>query len=126
MIYIVSKKGIPLMPTTRYGHVRKLLKQNKAVVINNNPFTVRLKYETSNITQPLTIGIDSGRENIGLSVSDEKGTNLFNANIITNNKQIKKNMQERAEHRSARRRHRRIRKQRKSIRNNVTLIKISR
>ena len=90
MIYIVSKKGVPLMPTTRYGHVRKLLKQNKAVVINNNPFTVRLKYETSNITQPLTIGIDSGRENIGLSVSDEKGTNLFNANIITNNKQIKK------------------------------------
>ena len=50
MIYIISKKGIPLMPTRRYGHIRKLLKQNKAVVINNNPFTVRLKYDTANKT----------------------------------------------------------------------------
>lgn len=121
MIYIISKNGKVLMPTKRYGHIRKLLKQNKAVVINNNPFTVRLKYDTTNITQSLILGIDSGRENIGLSVSDQNGTNLFNANVITNNKQIKKNMQERKEHRSARRRHRRIRKQRKAIRDNVII-----
>ena len=43
IIYIISKNGKALMPTKRYGHIRKLLKQNKAVVINNNPFTVRLK-----------------------------------------------------------------------------------
>ena len=26
MVYVVSKSGKPLMPTERYGHVRKLLK----------------------------------------------------------------------------------------------------
>ena len=44
MVYIVNKKGNPLMPTTRYGKVKRLLKSGKAVVINNNPFTIKLKY----------------------------------------------------------------------------------
>ena len=121
MVYIVSKSGKPLMPTERYGHIRKLLKSGKAVPICNNPFTVKLKYDTDDITQDLTLGIDVGRENIGLCVSNENGEAVFLANVQTNNKQVTKNMKERAEHRSARRRYRRQRKQRRAFRSNTTI-----
>lgn len=117
MVYIVNKKGNPLMPTTRYGKVKRLLKSGKAVVINNNPFTIKLKYDTGEIIQPLTLGIDTGREHIGLGVSNAKGDCYYLANVITNNKNVTKNMQERKEHRSSRRRNRRKRKQRQAIKN---------
>ena len=42
MVYILNKKGKPLMPTTRCGHVRKLLDSKKAVVVSSNPFTIRV------------------------------------------------------------------------------------
>lgn len=77
MIYIVNKYNKPLMPTNRHSHIRKLLKQGKAVVINTKPFIIKLKYETSDITQNLYCGIDTGRENIGIGVSNEKGECLF-------------------------------------------------
>ena len=77
MVYVISKSGKPLMPTERYSHVRKLLKNKLAVPICNNPFTIKLKYDTSGVVQSLTLGIDVGRENIGLGVSDEKGNCLF-------------------------------------------------
>ena len=69
MIYILNKTGKPLMPTTRCGHVRKLLDSKKAVVVNSNPFTIRLKYDTPNGVQDVFAGIDSGRENIGSGAS---------------------------------------------------------
>ena len=121
MVYVVSKSGKPLMPTERYGHVRKLLKAKLAVPISNNPFTIKLKYDTSEIVQPLTLGIDVGRQNIGLGVSNEKGDCLFRANVETKNKSIKKAMSERKVHRQERRRHKRQRKQRKALRLNQTI-----
>ena len=66
-VYIVDKTGKPLMPTTRQSHIRKLIKTGKAVVINNRPFTVRLKYDTTSFVQNLTLSFDAGRENIGIS-----------------------------------------------------------
>ena len=121
LVYVVNKKGKPLMPTIRFDKVKKLLKSGKAVPICNNPFTIRLKYEVNDYTQPLTLGIDVGRENIGLAVSNKKGECLFLADVQTNNKQVTKNMSERKVHRQERRRHKRIKKQRKAIRNNTTI-----
>lgn len=121
MVYIISKSGKPLMPTERYGHIRKLLKSGKAVPICNNPFTVKLKYDTDEITQDLTLGIDVGRENIGLCVSNEQGEGIFLCNVKTSNKQVTKNMRKRAEHRRARRRHHRQRKQRKAFKSNTII-----
>lgn len=116
VVYVLNKKGKPLMPTTRFKHVRLLLKEKKAVPVNNNPFTIKLKYETPDIIQPLTLGIDPGRENIGLAVSNENNTCLFSCKVKTNNKQVTKNMQERKVHRQERRRYRRQRLQRKALR----------
>ena len=68
-VYIVGKHCKPLMPTTRFGHVRKLLKEKKAVPICNSPFTIKLKYDVPGYTQPVYEGIDTGRENIGDAAS---------------------------------------------------------
>ena len=120
-VYVLNQKGKPLMSTKRFGHVRKLLNEKKAVPVCNNPFTIRLKYETPDIVQPLTLGIDTGRENIGLGVSSENGSCVYKGEVITQNKNVTKNMSERREHRNARRRHKRIKKQRKAIKSGMTI-----
>lgn len=120
-VYVVDKKGNPLMPTDRFGHVRKLLKEGKAVPINNDPFTIRLKYDVPGFTQPVHEGVDTGRENIGDAASLENGENVYLADIKTHNKSIKKNMEDRADFRRQRRRHKRQRKQRKAKRDNTEI-----
>lgn len=121
IVYVISKKRKPLMPTTRCGHVRKLLDDGKAVVINSNPFTIRLKYDTLEIVQNLYYGIDTGRENIGVGVSDENGNCVYLSELTTNNKLVKKNMTSRAETRRGRRRHDRQSKQRKAKSDNTEI-----
>lgn len=120
-VYVVDKHGKPLMPTKRFGKVRHLLNDGKAVVINTKPFTIRLKYESTHYTQPIHEGIDTGRENIGDAASLENGKNVFLSDVRTNNKSIKKNMQDRAAFRRERRRHHRQRKQRKAAHDGTTI-----
>ena len=55
MIYIVNKYNKPLMPTNRHSHIRKLIKQGKAVVISSNPYIVKLKYEPINKSEPTSL-----------------------------------------------------------------------
>ena len=121
IVYVLNKKCKPLMPTTRCGRVYKLMKAGLAVPVCNNPFTIRLKYDTPDVVQYLTLGIDTGRENIGLAVSDEDGNCLYTAELTTSNKSIKKKMTERAEHRHSRRRHDRQSKQRKAKSDNTEI-----
>ncbi|MFQ6062623.1 MAG: RRXRR domain-containing protein, partial [Methanosarcinales archaeon] len=52
-VYVISKKGRPLMPTKRHGKVRKLLKQGLAKVARTTPFTIKLLYVTTEYTQPV-------------------------------------------------------------------------
>lgn len=117
VVYILDKKGQPLMPTTRCGHVRKLLDGKipgrNAVVVCSNPFTIRLKYDTPNGVQDVFVGIDSGREHIGLGASDKEGNCLYLGELKTSNKSVKEKMTERASFRRERRRHDRQNKQRK-------------
>ncbi|MDN5277454.1 MAG: hypothetical protein PWR01_1419 [Clostridiales bacterium] len=51
MVYVISKAGEPLMPTQRYGKVKRLLKQGLAKVIKREPFTIQLLYDTTTYTQ---------------------------------------------------------------------------
>ena len=52
-VYVLNKDGKPLMPTTRGGHVRHLLKEQKARVVRTKPFTIQLLYETDDVVQLL-------------------------------------------------------------------------
>lgn len=72
MVYVLSHTGNPLMPTKRYGKVRRMLKNSQARVIKAKPFTIQLTYETTNYTQPVTLGIDAGYQTVGFSAVTEK------------------------------------------------------
>ena len=103
-VYVLSKAGKPLMATTRCGHVRHLLKQKKAKVVATKPFTIQLLYECPEEKQPLVLGIDPGRTNIGVAVVKEDGEPVFSAEVRTRNKEIPKLMTSRRAFRQAHRR----------------------
>lgn len=84
MVYVISENGQPLMPTTRYGKVRHLLKDDKAKVINRCPFTIQLLYESTNFIQPVSLGIDAGSKNIGVSATTEERV-LYEADVELRN-----------------------------------------
>lgn len=114
-VYVLNKDGKPLMPTTRCGHVRHLLKEQKARVVTSKPFTIQLLYETDDVVQPLYLGIDPGRTNIGVAVVKADGTAVFTAHLETRNKEIPKLMKKRKDSRRARRTNgRRCRRQRRA------------
>lgn len=72
MVYVQDIDGKPMMPTTRHGKVRRLLKANKATVVNLCPFTIQLTYKSTDHKQPVTLGIDAGAKHIGFSATIEK------------------------------------------------------
>lgn len=46
-VYVVSKDGVPLMPTSRPGKVRRMLRDGEARVLYKEPFTIKLLVEPS-------------------------------------------------------------------------------
>lgn len=101
LVYVLNVNGQPLMPTSRCGKVKHLLKEGKAKVVRRCPFTIQLTYECGNYTQPITLGVDSGSKHIGLSattVTDE----LYAAEIELR-KDIVELLSTRRENRRARR-----------------------
>lgn len=122
MVYVLDKRGNPLMPTNRHGKVRRLLKEKKAVAVCTKPFTIRLKYEPEHKrVQPVVLGMDPGRTNIGLAGVREDGTGLYRAKCQTRNKDIPKLMRKRKQHRQASRRGERLARKRLAKKLGTTL-----
>ena len=110
MVYVISKSGKPLMPTERHGRVRILLRDKKAKVINNKPFTIQLLYDSKEYTQPVTLGIDSGYTYIGYSaVAEDRELISGEAELLQGQSE---RLKERAMYRSQRRAGLRYRKPR--------------
>ena len=101
LVYVINVNEQPLMPTSRYGKIRRLLKSDKAKVIRRCPFTVQLLYETADITQPVTLGVDAGSKHIGLSATTDNKV-LFEADVELRN-DIVELISTRRENRHARR-----------------------
>ena len=81
MVYVLDKDGNPLMPTKRYGWVRRSLRDGKAKVVRREPFTIQLTYEPeTNEVQETTLGMDIGYENVGVSVVSES-KEIFSGNF---------------------------------------------
>ena len=110
MVYVQDINGELLMPTTRHGKVRRLLKENKAVVVNLCPFTIRLTYITTNYKQEVTLGVDAGTRHIGLSATT-KSNELYASEVILRS-DIVDLLATRREQRRTRRSRLRYRKQR--------------
>lgn len=81
MIYVLDKNNNPLMPTSRNGKVRHLLKDGKAIIVKRNPFTIKLMYNTTTFKQDITLGVDTGSKVVGLSATTEKNE-LYASEVI--------------------------------------------
>ena len=98
--YVLDMSDKQLMPTTP-KNARILLKNNKAKVIKRSPFTIQLNYQTSNYTQPITLGIDSAFKNIGISAT-ANNLELFSAQVNLSIL-MSKNIQDKSMYRRGRR-----------------------
>ena len=110
MVYVINRQGKALMPTNRHGKVRRLLKSGLAHVVRRIPFTIQLDYGTTEITQPITLGIDTGSKFIGVCATTDK-KELYAANVELRN-DIMDKLSTRREQRRARRSRLRYRKDR--------------
>ena len=81
---------------------RLLLKDGKAKVIQCEPFTIKLTYETTEYTQPLTLGIDTGSGTLGAAVVDNNGNVVYASKVVVRN-DIKTKMDQRRKYRRNRR-----------------------
>ena len=104
-VYVKSKSGKWLMPTNS-ANARRLLKQDKAKVIQRTPFVIQLLYETTEYIQSVTVGIDDGGVHVGIAtVADKKVLYQEQLNLRTD---IKTKMDTRRSYRRGRR-HRKTR-----------------
>lgn len=101
MVYVISKENKPLMPCSN-AIARLLLKQGKAKVKIREPFTIKLTFETTNYTQDLTLGVDTGSGTIGTAVSKNNGDIIYMSEVIVRN-DITDKMTQRAKYRRNRR-----------------------
>ena len=100
MVYVISINNESLMPTNN-AKARILLKNGKAKVKTTKPFTIQLLYETTTYTQPITLGIDPGYQNIGFSaITDKKELISGMVNLLEG---VSKRLAERRVHRRFRR-----------------------
>lgn len=72
MVYVLSKEGTPLMPTTRHGAVRRWLRDGKARVVRRDPFTIQILWENPGKIQEVCLGVDLGTAHVGLSAVTAK------------------------------------------------------
>ena len=105
-MFVLSKNGKPLMPTTPC-RARHLVKSGEAEVVKMSPYIIRMLIQTSEAVQPVTLGVDAGSKHIGLSAVTEK-RELFSAEVTLRDN-IPQLMKKRQEARRTRRSHLRYR-----------------
>ena len=67
-VYVLDMNGQPLMPTQRFGKVRRMLRDKKAKVVRSCPFTIRLLYEPeTKVIQDIILGVDTGSKYVGVA-----------------------------------------------------------
>ncbi|MFX1285117.1 MAG: RRXRR domain-containing protein [Promethearchaeota archaeon] len=81
-----------------------LLKQEKAQVKHQTPFTIKLLYKTrTEYIQPLVLGIDPGSRKLGSAVVDIEHRNVFYMSQVELRDDITRKMNRRAKYRRNRR-----------------------
>ena len=122
VVYVLNRQGKPLMPTVRCGHVRYLLKNKLAKVVERVPFTIRLLYDVDDITQALMLGMRPGRRQLNVCVVNGNAEPVMAAAVTTRNKDIKSLIIKRSiNRRNHRDKNRRRKRQRRAIRNNTII-----
>jgi N6-L-threonylcarbamoyladenine synthase len=110
LVYVLNKNKEPLMPC-KPAKARKLLKMNKAKVIQKKPFTIQLLYGSSGYKQEISLGVDTGSKFIGLSATTEK-KELYASTVELRNDIVKLNSDRKQYRKNRRSRNTRYRKPR--------------
>lgn len=71
MVFVVSAKEKPLMPTSPY-RARKLLKKGRAKIYRHHPFTIMITDREDGAVQDIEYCTDVGYLHVGISVKSEK------------------------------------------------------
>lgn len=100
LVFVINKHGEKLMPC-KQSKARKLLKQNKAKIINYNPFTIQLSYGCSGYKQDITVGIDLGAKYVGVAIQSQN--KVIAKGEIELRQDIKRNLDSRRIYRRSRR-----------------------
>ena len=103
LVYVLDMNGQPLMPTHNGAKVRVLLKQRRAKVVSKCPFTIKLLYESTNFTQPLTLGVDTGSKYVGSAVINDATSEIIYESQVELRDDIKSKMDRRRQFRRTRR-----------------------
>ena len=107
LVYVLKQNGQPFMPTSRFGKVRRLLKEGKAKVVRREPFTIKLLYEPeTDVVQECYCGVDTGSKHIGVAVVGN-GKVLYQSQT-----ELRSDIKKKMDRRRAFRRNRRFRKAR--------------
>ena len=69
-VFVINKHGQALMPC-KPRKAKILLREGKASVAKRNPFTIQLKHGSTGYKQDLTLGVDTGHSEVGISVVSE-------------------------------------------------------
>lgn len=106
-VYVLDMNGQPLMPTRRFGKVRRMLRDKKAKVVKRCPFTIRLLYEPkTKIVQDIVLGVDTGSKHVGVAcVGNDKV--LYQSQV-----ELRDDIKKKMDSRRVYRRNRRFRKTR--------------
>src|SRR5205809_5998489 len=78
-VFVLSKEGKPLMPTTP-RRARVWLKAKRARIVRQDPFTIRLRFATKEHVQPAKVGVDTGSKDVGIAATTN-GEVVFQAEV---------------------------------------------
>ena len=78
-VFVLSVTGKPLMPTTP-RRARLWLTAKRACVVRREPFTIQLRFDTTDYTQPVTVGVDTGSQTVGMAAIGN-GEVLYQAEV---------------------------------------------
>jgi hypothetical protein len=67
IIYVLAPSGKPLMPTKNRNKVWYWLRRGLARVVSREPFMIQLRFETTGYRQPVTVGVDTGSQTVGIA-----------------------------------------------------------
>jgi len=104
-VFVLSKEGKPLMPTTP-RRARVWLEAKRARVVRQEPFTIRLRFATGEHVQPAKVGVDTGSKEVGIAATTN-GEVVFQAEV-----HLRDDITEKMTQRRQYRRNRRARKTR--------------
>src|SRR5258706_1136078 len=79
-VYVLNCHGQPFMPC-QPRKARLLLQEGKAKVARMVPFTIQLLYGSSGYKQAISLGVDAGTQQIGVSATTEQHV-LFEAEVL--------------------------------------------